>query len=64
MNKPDWAERMQRTREREYDKGVEAERERIIAILKEELKDSLEPIQGTKGGWREHLIARIKGENK
>jgi len=39
-----------------------AERERIIAILKEELKDSLEPIEGTKGGWREHLIARIKGE--
>ncbi len=63
MNKPDWAERMQRTREREYDKGVEAERERIIAILKEELKDSLEPIEGTKGGWREYLISLIK-ENK
>jgi hypothetical protein len=41
-----------------------AERERVIAILKEELRDSMDPIQGTKGGWREHLIALIKGENK
>jgi hypothetical protein len=39
-----------------------AERERIIAILREELKESLEPIEGTKGGWRDYLIARIKGE--
>ena len=42
--------------------GESSERERIIAILKEELKDSMDPIQGTKGGWREHLIALIKGE--
>ena len=39
-----------------------AERERIIAILKEELRDSMGPIQGTKGGWREHLIALIEGK--
>jgi hypothetical protein len=42
--------------------GALRERERIVAILKEELKESLDPIEGTKGGWREHLIARIKGE--
>ena len=42
--------------------GESSERERIIAILKGELKDSMDPIQGTKGGWREHLIALIKGE--
>lgn len=42
--------------------GALRERERTIAILKEELKDSLAPIEGTKGGWREHLIARINGE--
>jgi hypothetical protein len=38
------------------------ERERVVAILKEELKESLEPIQGTKGGWRDHLIALIRDE--
>ena len=48
--------------EQEFQAGIREERERIIAILKEELKDSLEPIEGTKGGWREYLIARIKGE--
>jgi hypothetical protein len=42
--------------------GALRERERVIEILKEELKESLDPIEGTKGGWREHLIARIKGE--
>ena len=42
--------------------GALRERERTIAILKEELKDSLAPIEGTKGGWRDHLIALIKGE--
>jgi hypothetical protein len=42
--------------------GALRERERVIEILKEELKGSLDPIEGTKGGWREHLIARIKGE--
>ena len=42
--------------------GESSERERIVAILKEELKDSMDSIQGTKGGWREHFIALIKGE--
>jgi hypothetical protein len=42
--------------------GALRERERVIEILKEELKESLDPIEGTKGGWREHLIALIKGE--
>jgi hypothetical protein len=42
--------------------GESLERERIVAILKEELKDSMDSIRGTKGGWREHLIALIKGE--
>ena len=42
--------------------GALRERELVIEILKEELKESLDPIEGTKGGWREHLIARIKGE--
>jgi hypothetical protein len=42
--------------------GESSERERIVAILKEELRDSMDSIQGTKGGWREHLIALIKGE--
>jgi len=45
-----------------FDSGQVSERARIIAILKEELKDSKEPMLGTKGGWREHLIALIKGE--
>lgn len=33
MNKPDWAERIQRSRRREYDKGVFAERESRNAWL-------------------------------
>ena len=33
MNKPDWAERLERSRKRAYDKGVQAERERVIRIL-------------------------------
>lgn len=35
MTNPDWAERLQRTRKREYDKGVEAERSRIIKLLED-----------------------------
>jgi hypothetical protein len=42
--------------------GVAEERERIFSILKEELKDSEETILGTKGGWREYLISKIKEE--
>lgn len=37
MTKPDWAERLQRTRKREYDRGVTAERERIIKLLEEQI---------------------------
>ena len=40
--------------------GIREEQEAIIDILKEELKDSTEPIQGTKGGWRDYLITKIK----
>jgi hypothetical protein len=37
MTNPDWAERLQRTRKREYNKGIAAERERIIKLLEEQL---------------------------
>lgn len=43
MTKPDWAERLQRTRKREYDRGVIAERERIIKLIndrKELIRDA------------------------
>jgi hypothetical protein len=40
--------------------GVREEQEAIINILKEELKDSEEPMLGTKGGWRDYLITKIK----
>jgi hypothetical protein len=42
------------------DLARESQTELIISIIKEELKDSEEPMLGTKGGWREYLIARIK----
>jgi hypothetical protein len=42
--------------------GVREEQEAIINILKEELKDSEEPMLGTKGGWRDYLISKIKEE--
>ena len=40
--------------------GIREEQEAIIDILKEELRDSEEPMLGTKGGWREYLITKIK----
>jgi len=40
-----------------------SERERIIVLLREELKDSEEDMLGTKGGWREYLISLINKEN-
>ncbi len=40
MNKPDWATRLQRTFQRKYDAGVQAERERIISLL-EEMPDNM-----------------------
>jgi hypothetical protein len=40
--------------------GIREEQEAIIDILKEELKDSEEPMLGTKGGWRDYLITKIK----
>lgn len=36
MTKPDWAERLQRTRKREYDKGWADCEQRIIKLLEEE----------------------------
>lgn len=58
MTNPDWAERLQRTRKREYDKGVEAERSRIIKLLEAQ----------PNGVWQrfilKQVIALIKGEQK
>lgn len=58
MTKPDWAERLQRTRKREYDKGVEDERSRIIKLLEAQ----------PNGIWQkfmlEQVIALINGEQE
>ena len=40
--------------------GIIEEQEGIIDFLREELKDSEEPMLGTKGGWRDYLITKIK----
>jgi hypothetical protein len=54
MNKPDWAERLERSRKRAYDKGVQAERERIIELLQS---------TGRFERWSlKSLITLIKGE--
>lgn len=37
MTKPDWAERLQRTFNRKYNEGIQAERKRILDLLKIEL---------------------------
>jgi hypothetical protein len=42
-----------------YYLGMEAERERIVAILKHELRDTYKPINGTIGGWRRYLLGKI-----
>lgn len=45
-----------------FNTGVITERERIVAILREELEESTAPMLGTKGGWRDYFIALIKEE--
>ena len=42
MAKPDWAERLQRTRKREYLKGWDDAHKHIIKLLKDNLDDDIE----------------------
>lgn len=57
MTKPDWAERLQRSRQRQYEKGWADCEARIIKLL-EEMFDEWVDIR------RETLIAFIQEDNK
>jgi hypothetical protein len=64
MNKPDWAERLERSRKRSYDKGVQAERERIIKLLEARTNGSGSVLDETGNSIADlsDLITLIKGE--
>jgi hypothetical protein len=64
MNKPDWAERLERSRKRAYDKGVQAERERIIKLLEARTNGSGSVLDETGNSIADlsDLITLIKGE--
>ena len=47
-----------------YSIGIQHGIDMSVDIIKEQLPGSIEPMQGTQGGWREHLIALIKGTKK
>ena len=67
VNKPDWAERLQRSRKRQYEKGWADCEQRLIEWIKENRSAiELEPGEYI---YRDHfdsesLIEFIKGENK
>lgn len=75
-DKPDWAERLQRTRKREYGRGWADAEARTIKLLEEhvwqiDLDYRLFSFKwkqrcrcGFYGVFNEHLISLIKGEDK
>ena len=61
MTKPDWAERLQRTRKREYERGWADCETRIIKLLIEE--GILKP-RTNENENDQQIIALIKGEQE
>ncbi|CAB4129588.1 hypothetical protein UFOVP115_54 [uncultured Caudovirales phage] len=47
-----------------YTIGIQHGIDMAVGIIRDELTESESPMQGTKGGWRDHLIKLIKGQIK
>ena len=62
MTKPDWAERLQRTFSRNYNKGKQAKQDEVIALLNEVKSTWVKTPTFNYRKELDSLITRIEGE--